>query len=115
MADHQLTPELVQTTLFQHLVSHAQPPVRHMLREQYRMTPAIGNLISTCFYGGELNSPHTQVLSGHGQISKPVLWLDTAKMGKLRRESGRTATETSISNRADTAAVDRCDHGVVSA
>jgi predicted ATPase len=101
MADHQLTPDLVQTTLFEHLVSRAEPPVRHMLREQYRMTPAIGNLISTCFYDDELRSPHTQVLPGYDQLNKPVLWLDTAKLGKRRRESERSSSETSISNRAE--------------
>ena len=101
MADHQLTPDLVQTTLFEHLVRRAQPPIRHMLREQYRMTPAIGNLISTCFYRGELRSPETQLLPGYDQINKPVLWLDTAKLGNRRRESDRSASETSISNRAE--------------
>ena len=72
-----------------------------MLREQYRMTPAIGNLISTCFYDDELRSPHTQVLPGYDQLNKPVLWLDTAKLGKRRRESERSSSETSISNRAE--------------
>jgi serine/threonine protein kinase len=101
MADHQLTQDLVLTTLFEHLVSRADPPVRHMLREQYRMVPAIGDMISTCFYGGELRSPKPQSLPGYGDLYKPVLWLDTSKLGSRRRESDRTATETSISNRAE--------------
>jgi superfamily I DNA and/or RNA helicase len=101
MADHQLTPELVKTTLFQHLIDLTEPPIRHMLREQYRMTPAIGNMISTCFYRNELRSPLPQVLPGYDQLSKPVLWLNTAALGKDRRESLRSATETSISNRTE--------------
>ncbi|MFD7951912.1 AAA domain-containing protein [Streptomyces ardesiacus] len=101
MADYQLVPELVQTTLFQYLADHTKFPVRHMLREQYRMTPAIGNLISTCFYKEELRSPNPQVLSGYAQVNKPVLWLDTTRLGRQRRESERSAAETSISNRAE--------------
>lgn len=65
MKDYQLIPELVQTTLFQYLANHTEFPVRHLLREQYRMTPAIGNLISTCFYNGELLSPNPQSLPGY--------------------------------------------------
>lgn len=101
MADHQLTPDIVQTTLFQHLISHTEPPVRHMLREQYRMTPPIGNLISTCFYKGELHSPGAQGLPGYSDLYKPVLWWNTANLGKQRRETERSASETSVSNRTE--------------
>ncbi|MFJ5071752.1 AAA domain-containing protein [Kitasatospora sp. NPDC088556] len=100
MADYQLIPELVTTTLFQYLATHTKYPVQHLLREQYRMTPAIGNMISTCFYGEKLLSPNPHTLPGYDQINKPVLWLDTAKL-PTRRESERTSTETSISNRTE--------------
>ncbi|MEU6896835.1 AAA domain-containing protein [Streptomyces virginiae] len=100
MSDHQLVPELVTTTLFQYLANHTKPPVKHLLREQYRMTPAIGNLISTCFYEGKLLSPNPHVLPGYDQINKPVLWLDTSALPN-RRESERSAAETSISNRVE--------------
>lgn len=100
MADHQLIPELVTTTLFQYLANHTTYPVKHLLREQYRMTPAIGNLISTCFYDEKLLSPNDHALPGYDQINKPVLWLDTSKLPN-RRESERTAAETSISNRVE--------------
>lgn len=97
MADHQLIPELVTTTLFEYLIRYTEPPVRHLLREQYRMTPAIGNMISTCFYGRQLLSPSNVNLPGYDQINKPVLWIDTGKVAQ-RRESERTSTETSVSN-----------------
>ncbi|MFE2141765.1 AAA domain-containing protein [Streptomyces sp. NPDC059456] len=100
MADHQLIPELVTTTLFDYLVRRTEPPVRHLLREQYRMTPAIGKMISTCFYNEELLSLNDHVLPGYDVIGKPVLWLDTTKRPD-RRESDRTSTETSISNRIE--------------
>ncbi|WP_432164598.1 AAA domain-containing protein [Streptomyces sp. bgisy031] len=97
MADHQLDPDLVKTTLFQYLADATQAPVKHLLREQYRMTPAIGNMISSCFYKGQLLSPNEHALSGYEQINKPVLWLDTSNLPG-RRESERSAAETSISN-----------------
>ncbi|MFF9074523.1 AAA domain-containing protein [Streptomyces sp. NPDC014872] len=97
MTDHQLIPELVSTTLFQYLANHTDFPVKHLLREQYRMTPAIGNMISTCFYDEKLLSPNDHALPGYDQINKPVLWLDTSLLPG-RRESERTAAETSISN-----------------
>ncbi|GAA3175912.1 MULTISPECIES: AAA domain-containing protein [Streptomyces] len=97
MSDHQLIPELVMTTLFQYFANCTDTPVKHLLREQYRMTPAIGNMISTCFYDGQLISPNDHTLPGYVQINKPVLWLDTSALPG-RRESERTSSETSISN-----------------
>jgi hypothetical protein len=97
MSDHELIPELVKTTLFQYLANSTGAPVQHLLREQYRMTPAIGNMISTCFYGGDPLSPNEHALPGYDQINKPVLWLDTSSLSG-RRESERTASQTSISN-----------------
>ncbi|MFG2286538.1 DEAD/DEAH box helicase [Streptomyces sp. NPDC048595] len=100
MEDHQLTPEIVQTTLFQHLSDNTQSPVKHLLREQYRMTPAIGNMISSCFYDNELLSPNPHELPGYRGINRPVLWMDTSfHPGRLETE--RSGTETSVSNRLE--------------
>ncbi|MFF4150068.1 AAA domain-containing protein [Streptomyces sp. NPDC001651] len=100
MADHQLIPELVKTTLFQYFANCTDAPVKHLLREQYRMAPAIGNMISSCFYGGKLISPNDHALPGYDGINKAILWLDTSAL-ESRRESDRTGTETSISNRLE--------------
>lgn len=100
MADHQLIPELVQTTLFQYFANCTEAPVKHLLREQYRMTPAIGNMISSCFYRGQLLSPNRHELPGYGKVNRPVLWLDTSSLPG-RRESEQSSTETSISNRLE--------------
>ncbi|MGN3958163.1 AAA domain-containing protein [Streptomyces sp. WAC8370] len=100
MSDHQLIPELVKTTLFQYLANCTEAPVKHLLREQYRMTPAIGNMISSCFYGGKLISPNDHALEGYDRVNKPVLWLDTSALPG-RRESERSTAETSISNRLE--------------
>ncbi|MBW8764572.1 MAG: protein kinase [Microbacterium sp.] len=100
MADHQLVRELVETTLFQYFANWTETPVKHLLREQYRMIPAIGNLISSCFYGGKLLSPANHGLPGYDTVNKPVLWLDTSSLPG-RRESERAAADTSISNRLE--------------
>ncbi|MET7391911.1 AAA domain-containing protein [Dactylosporangium sp. NPDC005572] len=101
MEEHQLTPELVKTTLFQYLVDRTERPVRHMLTEQYRMTPEIGNLISTCFYNEELVSPARQELPGYQHLHKPVTWIDTSSLGDERRETDRSVGNPSIANRAE--------------
>ncbi|WP_243639819.1 serine/threonine-protein kinase [Streptacidiphilus pinicola] len=100
MEDYQLIPELVATTLFQYLINASRPPVRHLLREQYRMTPAIGNLISTCFYQGQLRSPGTHTLPGYDGLYKPVCWIDTSRLGQ-RREAPRTESDPSALNRTE--------------
>lgn len=54
-------------------------------------------------------------------MSKPVLWLDTSKLGQ-RRESERTSAETSVLNRAEAQlairrleVIDKAiDHGIIS-
>jgi tRNA A-37 threonylcarbamoyl transferase component Bud32 len=51
---------------------------RDKLRNQYRMVKPIGDLVSTCFYDGDLDSPVTT----HGlklapAIPKPVTWYST--------------------------------------
>ena len=71
MADHQLIPELVKTTLFQYFANSTKAPVKHLLREQYRMTPAIGNMISSCFYDNKLISPNDHVLPATARLTNP--------------------------------------------
>ena len=106
MEEHQLTPEVVRTTLFQYLTDRTEHPVRHLLREQYRMIPAIGNLISTVFYKEQLVSPSRKVLPGYGDMNKPVLWVNTYRLGKERRESDR-GVDRSIANRTEAHQVKR--------
>ncbi|MDX2849332.1 AAA domain-containing protein [Streptomyces sp. PA03-3a] len=101
MRDYQLTPGLVTTTLFDHVLRQTASPVHQKLRQQYRMTPAIGNLISECFYQGDLESPGSQRLEGYATLGKPVLWIDTGALGAARRESSRATGETSVVNRAE--------------
>ncbi|MGJ3558623.1 AAA domain-containing protein [Streptomyces sp. INA 01156] len=103
MEDHQLTPEIVQTTLFQHLADNTQPPVKHMLREQYRMTPAIGNMISSCFYDNELLSPNPHELPGTGESTGLCSgWTPAFIRGGVRRsgQAPRPASPTGSRHRS---------------
>ena len=65
------------------------------------MTRAIGDLISTCFYEGKLNSPSNVSLHGYESIAKPVLWLDTSNYGARRFEEVDTMSKGSYFNRLE--------------
>ncbi|MFI6890045.1 AAA domain-containing protein [Streptosporangium canum] len=88
MSEFSLTPEMVTTTLFQHLADGLPKTATHLLREQYRMIKPIGDLISACFYDDELISPNTTRLPGYDSLGKPVLWINTEPLGDGRREQG---------------------------
>lgn len=120
MADFQLTDDLVKTTLFKHLTDRTAFPVRQRLREQYRMIQPIGDLISACFYDGDLVSPRTDELAGYRNVvGKPVLWLDTRRLGPDRRE--QSSSGHSVFNRVEAriavkqaVTIDRAiDHGLI--
>ncbi|MEU4516233.1 AAA domain-containing protein [Nonomuraea wenchangensis] len=100
MKDFSLTPELVSTTLFQHLANSVPNAATHLLREQYRMIKPIGDLISSCFYEDRLISPRTDQLPGYDGLGKPVLWINTEKLGDKRREQGGGAS-LSYANREE--------------
>ncbi|MFC4630111.1 AAA domain-containing protein [Promicromonospora alba] len=96
--EHDLTKGDIEETLFQRLVDNLPDHSKLMLDEQYRMIRPIGNLISTCFYGGVLRSPRVEGLEGYEAIAgKTVTWIDTSRLGDRRREHG----ETSYANRAE--------------
>jgi hypothetical protein len=69
-----------------------------MLEEQYRMVRPIGDLISTCFYDGQLRSPKTGGLLGYDKVmGRTVTWIDTGQLGERRLEQGTK----SYANRAE--------------
>ena len=105
LKEYGLSQELVETTLFKYLADRTQSPVRHLLTEQWRMVPAIGNLISTCFYQGGFLSPSRAELAGYDKFQRPVLWIDTLGLGEQRRESRHGHDNTSIANPAEAAQV----------
>jgi hypothetical protein len=89
LEEHSLTPEDVTETLFQRLVDNLPEHSQLMLEEQYRMVKPIGDLISTCFYGGKLRSPNTNGLQGYDKVvGGAVTWIDTSTFGDRRYEQG---------------------------
>jgi len=77
---YELTKEQLQDTLFNRLKGSI-PDVCHVeLRSQHRMIPAIGHLISECFYDGTLSSEHREWDRAFSAIlTKPVVWFTTAR------------------------------------
>ncbi|UAB88708.1 protein kinase [Ruegeria sp. SCSIO 43209] len=65
---------------------------RAALSNQYRMVRPIGNLVSECFYDGQLNSPiKTHGLKLELAFPKPVMWYSThALENPFEREQGPT-------------------------
>lgn len=101
MKRYDLDEEFVRTTLFERLVEATEPPVRHLLTEQYRMVRPIGDMISTVFYDGNLRSPNETSIPGLDLLGKPVLWLDTGVLNQQRYEDHQEGGTKSRSNRTE--------------
>lgn len=89
LQEHSISRDDVSETLFQRLVDRLPEHSQLMLEEQYRMVRPIGDLISDCFYSGQLHSPNSNGLPGYERVlGAPVVWLDTSGTGEKRREQG---------------------------
>lgn len=99
--EYHLDAEFVQETLFQRMADRLPDHSRYLLREQYRMIRPIGDLISTCFYDGQLLSTSADGICGYQILGKPVLWLDTGLLGNRRREDPQAGSGTSYANRGE--------------
>lgn len=86
-----LTPADQRATLFNHLAEHLPEMLKKSLKTQHRMLPAIGDLISECFYDGMLRSVD-RALKGYlaGVMRRPVVWFSTSKFAN--RGSRRIGT-----------------------
>jgi superfamily I DNA and/or RNA helicase len=105
MKEYSIEEELVKETLFQRLADRLPAHSKFLLREQYRMIAPIGDLISTCFYDGELHSPRNDALRGYESFGCPVLWIDTSSLGDKRREQAPAGSTTSFRNRTEASIV----------
>jgi serine/threonine protein kinase len=101
MDEYGLDEDSIRETLFQRLADRLPDHSKFMLSEQYRMIRPIGDLISTCFYEGKLRSPKTNGLRGYEILGKPVLWINTERLGDRRREDAPTGLGTSYANREE--------------
>jgi serine/threonine protein kinase len=69
----------LRRTLFDRLWSDVPQECRRRLRTQHRMTHAVGDLISKCFYEGDLISEGPEPLQAIPRIlPSPVTWLTTS-------------------------------------
>lgn len=70
----------LEETLFDRFEKLLADECKAALTVQHRMVPAIGNLISECFYGGLLQSADSSWDAVfQGQLPRPVSWLTTAQ------------------------------------
>src|SRR5258708_6262414 len=70
----------IKATLFDRLQELLPAECKTVLSTQYRMVPAIGNLISECFYSSTLKSaPKEWDRTFEGVLPKPVVWLSTSR------------------------------------
>ena len=93
-----LTREGVNETLFKVLVDRLPAECQVALTHQHRMHPAIGQLISDCFYGGSLTSAPREISPVvETAFKSPVLWADTHG----RRDRRESADGTTYRNRGE--------------
>lgn len=92
LADHKLRPDDVEMTLFDSLRAALPRECIRVLSRQHRMAPAIGDLVSHCFYDGELESAPRRSPTWLNVLSPtPVCWFTTSR-SKKRFETRRGTT-----------------------
>lgn len=89
---------MIKRTIFDRLHDMLPPDCKKMLSIQYRMVPAIGNLISHCFYDGALESAEKEWdRTLQPILPTPVVWLSTSR----RSDRFETKTGDSYWNEAE--------------
>ena len=88
-----LTRGEVEETLFSVLADRLPEEAKVTLTHQHRMHPAIGQLISECFYRGSLtSSPRDTDPTVMAALQQPVLWVNTSgRADRLEQEAGKSA------------------------
>ncbi|ACQ93525.1 NERD domain protein [Tolumonas auensis DSM 9187] len=85
-----------------------------MLSTQYRMVPAIGEIISQCFYSGELKTGPKASLDWMKSLPEPwnksVSWIDTSGNGYLEKNTAKGG----VSNDAEVELLSSLLHELVS-
>lgn len=105
MDEYDLDEHDLTTTLFSRLADGLPVACQSMLNQQHRMVEPIGELISECFYGGELRSQGPKQWGAIRDVfPKPVTWHDTSRE-QHRFEQGGSGTDRSF--------VNTCEAGIV--
>jgi serine/threonine protein kinase len=99
--------ELIESDFARAFNSHYGEQIGAKLLVQYRMAPAIGTLVSQCFYKGELENGERIIPDIYTNIPKqlaaPATWLDTSSLGKKAHH--QQGSGTSIFNDAEADAI----------
>ena len=88
LEEYELTQDDIRETLFDRLLRTLPDGCHKMLTIQHRMVAPIGNLVSECFYEGQLKSARTDIDKDLVKIlPQPVTWLTTTKLKNSREQS----------------------------
>jgi superfamily I DNA and/or RNA helicase len=100
LQEHELSERDIRETLLDRLIQRLPPACVAMLSTQHRMVPQIGELISTCFYDGELVSiPSVRPAWLAHVLEQPVVWYTTARSPKRYEVSVGTSRANSLEAR----------------
>ena len=94
LAKNELTIDAIKRTLLDHFIEVAPTENKVSLTTQHRMTRAIGDLVSECFYQGRLRNVNDRTckwLQKASALPKPVTWINTAKLPN-RQETNHRGT-----------------------
>jgi superfamily I DNA and/or RNA helicase len=83
LTHNELTMDQIKRTLLDHFIDTVPASNKVSLSTQHRMTKAIGDLVSECFYQGLLKNVNTTTckwLAKALALPAPVTWIDTAKL-----------------------------------
>jgi superfamily I DNA and/or RNA helicase len=104
LTEHDLSERDVSETMLDRLLAGLPKECTTTLTLQHRMLPEIGDLISTCFYNGELESaPRRRPSWMVRALEKPVVWYTTSAADR----PGEVAVGTSRANNLEARVVKR--------
>jgi hypothetical protein len=98
LSDYGLTRDQLERTLLDRLLELLPDECQSALTVQHRMAPAIGTLVSECFYAGRLKNGRGEGENPYGLLlPMRVTWVTTAGLEDARE----TCSGTSVSNTAE--------------
>lgn len=93
LAERSLTKAELTKPLFVTLAEGLPADNVSKLTHQHRMHPAIGRMVSRCFYDGDLTSEDREAANWLNVLApRPVTWLTTSALSKRRELSGASAS-----------------------
>lgn len=97
---YDLTEDDIRETLFDRLLTTLPGSCCKMLKIQHRMVEPIGNLISECFYQGELRSARKDIDANLAKVlPQPVTWLTTSNLPNYQEQRANSSYNNSCEAR----------------